>query len=66
MTGVQTCALPIFCFHSSTVTALYEIVPGVIVATVAIVVVSLIGRAPSPALQAQHEQVRRTLREHGC
>ncbi|MCW5580621.1 MAG: sodium/proline symporter PutP [Luteimonas sp.] len=46
--------------------ALYEIVPGVIVATVAIVVVSLIGRAPSPALQAQHEQVRRTLREHGC
>lgn len=45
--------------------ALYEMVPGFIAATVAIVVVSLLGKAPSPALQAQHEQVRLTLRENG-
>jgi len=45
--------------------ALYEIVPGFIAATVAIVAVSLLGKAPSPALQAQHEQVRLTLRENG-
>ena len=46
-------------------TALYEIVPGFIAATVAIVAVSLLGKAPSAALQVQHEQVRLTLREHG-
>jgi len=45
--------------------ALYEIVPGFIAATVAIVAVSLLGKAPSPALQAQHEQVRLALREQG-
>ena len=45
--------------------ALYEIVPGFIAATVAIVVVSLLGKAPSPAAQARHEQVRLTLRENG-
>ena len=45
--------------------ALYEIVPGFIAATVAIVVVSLLGRAPSEAVQATHREVRRELREHG-
>ena len=45
--------------------ALYEIVPGFIVATLAIVVVSLLGRAPSPQMQARHEQVRLTLEENG-
>ncbi|MFA5685384.1 MAG: sodium/proline symporter PutP [Lysobacteraceae bacterium] len=45
--------------------ALYEIVPGFIVATLAIVVVSLLGKAPSSAMLAQHEQVRLTLKENG-
>ncbi len=45
--------------------ALYEIVPGFFAATVAIIVVSLLGKAPGPQLQAQHEQVHATLREQG-
>jgi sodium/proline symporter len=45
--------------------ALYEIVPGFIAATVAIIVVSLLGKAPSPQLQEQHEQVHAVLRENG-
>src|SRR5690606_6176400 len=44
---------------------LYEIVPGFVAATVAIVVVSLLGRAPSAQLQARHEQVRLALEESG-
>ena len=45
--------------------ALYEMVPGFIAATLAIVIVSLLGKAPSQAMQARHEQVRLTLRENG-
>ncbi|MEP6907109.1 MAG: sodium/proline symporter PutP [Pseudoxanthomonas sp.] len=45
--------------------ALYEIVPGFFAATAAIIVVSLLGKAPNPLLQAQHEQVHATLREQG-
>ncbi len=45
--------------------ALYEMVPGFIAASIAIVVVSLLGRAPSQAIQARHEQVRLSLRENG-
>ncbi|MEO8365138.1 MAG: sodium/solute symporter, partial [Pseudoxanthomonas sp.] len=45
--------------------ALYEIVPGFLAATTGIVIVSLLGKVPSPQLQAQHEQVHKTLRENG-
>ena len=45
--------------------ALYEIVPGFIAATVAIIIVSLLGKAPSVQLQEQHDQVHATLGEHG-
>ncbi len=45
--------------------ALYEMVPGFIAASIAIVVVSLLGRPPSQAIQARHEQVRLSLRENG-
>jgi sodium/proline symporter len=45
--------------------ALYEIVPGFIAASVAIVVVSLLGPAPSAQVQATHAQVRAALREQG-
>ncbi|AWV07824.1 sodium/proline symporter PutP [Marilutibacter maris] len=44
---------------------LYEMVPGVIAATVAIVVVSLLDRQPPDEVQATHEQVRLSLRENG-
>ena len=44
---------------------LYEIVPGFIAATVAVVVVSLLGRAPGAQLQARHDEVHRTLRDAG-
>jgi sodium/proline symporter len=44
---------------------LYEIVPGFIAATIAIVVTSLLGKAPPPDVQATHQQVRLTLQENG-
>ena len=45
--------------------ALYEMVPGVIAASVAIVAGSLLSRAPSAEVQARHLQVRASLREQG-
>ncbi|MBJ6983806.1 sodium/proline symporter PutP [Luteimonas sp. MC1750] len=45
--------------------ALYEIVPGFLAATLTIVAVSLLGRAPSDAVQATHRAVRRELKDHG-
>ncbi len=45
--------------------ALYEMVPGVLAATFAIVVVSLLTREPPATVQAAHDEVRRTLRETG-
>ena len=44
---------------------LYEIIPGFLSATLAIVVVSLLGRAPSAAVQATHAQVQLSLKETG-
>ena len=44
---------------------LYEIVPGFIAATVAIIVVSRLDREPPEAIQAVHMQVRASLRETG-
>ena len=43
----------------------YEIIPGFLVATIAIVAVSLLGRGPSREMQATHEQVHAALGEHG-
>ncbi len=45
--------------------ALYEMVPGFIAASVAIVIASLLDRAPSPAMQATHQQVQLALAENG-
>jgi sodium/proline symporter len=45
--------------------ALYELVPGFIAATLAIVAVSRMGRPPSEQIQATHQQVRASLRETG-
>jgi len=44
---------------------LYEIVPGFIAATAAIVIVSLLTRAPPAQVQTTHQQVRQVLREQG-
>lgn len=45
--------------------ALYEIVPGFLAASVAVVAGSLLTAAPAPAVQARHEQVHAALREQG-
>ncbi len=45
--------------------ALYEMVPGFIAASIAIVIGSLLSRAPSAEVQARHQQVRLSLRESG-
>ena len=45
--------------------ALYEIVPGFIAATIAIVIGSLLSRAPSNAVVMRHQQVRQSLHEQG-
>ncbi|MCD9027570.1 sodium/proline symporter PutP [Luteimonas sp. BDR2-5] len=50
---------------SLTGSALYEMVPGVVVATVAVIVVSLLGHAPPQEVQATHQQVRLSLKESG-
>lgn len=44
---------------------LYEMVPGVIAATLAILVVSRIGKPPSDAVQFTHKGVQETLKVHG-
>src|SRR5690606_26493683 len=51
LAGVVVGALTVVLWKLSG-SALYEIVPGFVAATVAIVVVSLLGRAPSDAVQA--------------
>jgi sodium/proline symporter len=45
--------------------ALYEMVPGFIAATVAIIVASLLDKPPPHDVQVTHEQVRLTLHENG-
>ncbi len=45
--------------------ALYEMVPGVLAATVAIVAASLLARPPAADVLARHQQVRLSLREQG-
>lgn len=45
--------------------ALYEMVPGFIVASIAIVAGSLLSRAPSAEVQARHAQIQASLRESG-
>jgi sodium/proline symporter len=44
---------------------LYEMVPGFIVATIGIIVVSRLDREPPQAVQVVHQQVRASLRETG-
>ena len=45
--------------------ALYEMVPGFLAATLAIEEVSLLGPAPSRLQRERHEEVRATLRDLG-
>jgi sodium/proline symporter len=44
---------------------LYEMVPGVIVACIAIFVISRFGKAPSDEVQFRHKGVMETLKVHG-
>jgi sodium/proline symporter len=45
--------------------ALYEMVPGVVAASLAIVIVSRMDRAPSEAVQQRHDVVRGELHRNG-
>ena len=45
--------------------ALYEMVPGFLAGTVAVVVFSLLDKMPSASIQARHQQVLATLHENG-
>ena len=45
--------------------ALYEMVPGFLAGTVAVVVFSLLDKMPSASIQARQQQVRATLHENG-
>ena len=45
--------------------ALYEMVPGFLAGTVAVVVFSLLDKMPPAPIQARHQQVRATLHENG-
>ena len=45
--------------------ALYSMVPGVMVASIAIIVVSRLGKPPSDAVQFTHKGVMETLKVHG-
>ncbi|MFC0677405.1 sodium/proline symporter PutP [Lysobacter korlensis] len=64
LAGVVTGALTVILWKH-TGSALYEIVPGFIVASVAIVVTSLLDREPPADVQVTHQQVRASLRETG-
>jgi sodium/proline symporter len=64
LAGVLVGALTVILWKH-TGSALYEIVPGFVAASVAIVVVSLLGKAPPAQVLATHAQVRATLRENG-
>jgi sodium/proline symporter len=64
LAGVLVGALTVILWKH-TGSALYEIVPGFIAASLAIVVVSLLGKAPPAQVLATHAQVRATLRENG-
>ncbi len=67
--GIMTGALTVILWKLIAVgqlgSALYEMVPGFIAATVAIVAASLLDREPPAEVQVTHEQVRLTLHENG-
>ncbi|KGM55395.1 proline:sodium symporter PutP [Lysobacter daejeonensis GH1-9] len=63
LAGMLTGALTVILWKQ-TGSAMYEIVPGFIVATIAIVVTSLLDRAPPHEVQVTHQQVRASLREN--
>lgn len=64
LAGMASGALTVILWKQ-TGSALYEIVPGFLIASVAIVVVSLLSPAPDAAVQRRHRQVRLNLRENG-
>jgi sodium/proline symporter len=64
LAGVVVGALTVILWKH-TGSALYEIVPGFVAATLSIVVVSLLGREPPVQVQAMHDEVRAELRANG-
>ena len=64
LAGIIVGALTVILWKQ-TGSALYEMVPGVIAASLAIIAGSLLSRAPSAEVQARHQQVQLRLREQG-
>lgn len=64
LAGMVTGALTVILWKQ-TGSALYEIVPGFLIASAAIVVASLLSPAPDDAVRRRHRQVRLNLRESG-
>jgi sodium/proline symporter len=64
LAGVVVGALTVILWKQ-TGSALYEIVPGFVFATIAIIVTSLLDRLPPDDVQVTHMQVRASLRETG-
>ena len=64
LAGIIVGALTVILWKQ-TGSALYEMVPGVIAASLAIIAGSLLSRAPSAEVQARHQQVQLSLREQG-
>ncbi len=56
---------PTVVLWKQTGSTLYEMVPGVVAASVAIVVASLLSRPPADAVRARHRQIQASLREQG-
>ena len=64
LAGIVIGALTVILWKQSG-SALYEIVPGFIAASIGILVVSRLSRAPSAEVRARHLQVHASLREQG-
>jgi sodium/proline symporter len=64
LAGMVAGALTVILWKQSG-SALYEMVPGVVAASLAIVIVSRLGRRPSEAVRQRHDAVRGELHQHG-
>lgn len=65
LAGVLVGALTVIVWKNFVDSAIYEIIPGFLLASVAIVVVSRITAAPSQVVLARHEAVHAELKSHG-
>ena len=65
LAGMVVGAATVILWKQYSDSGLYEMVPGVLAATVAIAVATLLTAAPTATVQSTHQQVRQILREQG-